>query len=56
MAIVGTPSYANASGMVVVANQGTSVFLMYALTSASAGDSRFSCSGPSNYLTASAEL
>ena len=56
MAIVGTPSYANSSGMVVVANQGTSVFLMYALTSASAGDSRFSCSGPSNYLTASAEL
>ena len=56
MTLVGTPSYANCSGMVVVSNQGTSAFLMYALTSASAGDSRFSCGGSSNYITASAEL
>jgi hypothetical protein len=55
MTIVGSTGYTNASGMVAICDQGNSAFKIYALTS-STGDSRFSCSGSSNYITASAEL
>jgi hypothetical protein len=55
MTAVGSTGYTNASGMVVICDQGNSAFKLYALTTTT-GDSRFSCSGSSNYITASAEL
>ena len=55
MAIVGTPSYTNASAMVAVVNFGSTACELYATATAS-GDAKFSVSSSANYVTASAEI